>query len=97
MLYLVVSKIVYPFSIGDRELLARTCDIANLRDQLSILAELHSKQLLDGDTKTILAGLQKEHLSDLLIEREGGIFKPDLYPYQKDGVKWLVHCYFNKV
>ena len=31
------------------------------------------------------------------IEKEEGIFKANLYPYQKIGVQWLVHCYFNKV
>jgi len=95
--YTLIDDKVYPYSIEDRLLLNRAISSVNLRDQLSVLAELHSKNLLNGETREILAKLRKEYFSELLIEKKGGIFKADLYPYQKIGVQWLVHCYFNKV
>ena len=95
--YALIDNKVYPCSVEDRLLLDRVTSTINLRDQLSILAELHSRNLLNGETQQILENLRKEYFSELLIEKEGGIFKANLYSYQKIGVQWLVHCYFNKV
>ena len=95
--YALIDGKVFPCSIEDRQLLHRTSKITNLKDQLSVLSELHSRDLLDGNTREILSDLRKKSLSKLLIERAGGIFKVALYPYQKIGVQWLLHCYFNNV
>lgn len=95
--YAIIDNKFYPCSNEDRLLLNRSISAIKLRDQLSVLADLHSKNLLNGDTQKILANLRKEYFSELLIEKEEGIFKANLYPYQKIGVQWLVHCYFNKV
>jgi SNF2 family DNA or RNA helicase len=95
--YALIDDKVYPCSTEDRLLLDRATSTINLKDQLSVLAELHSRNLLNGETQEILANLRKEYFSELLIEKEGTSFKANLYNYQKIGVQWLVHCYFNKV
>ena len=95
--YALIDDKVYPCSTEDRLLLDRATSTINLKDQLSVLAELHSRNLLNGETQEILANLRKEYFSELLIEKEGASFKANLYNYQKIGVQWLVHCYFNKV
>lgn len=95
--YALIDDKVYPCSTEDRLLLDRATSTISLKDQLSVLAELHSRNLLNGETQEILANLRKEYFSELLIEKEGTSFKANLYNYQKIGVQWLVHCYFNKV
>jgi SNF2 family DNA or RNA helicase len=95
--YAIIDNKFYPCSNEDRVLLNRSISAIKLRDQLSILADLHSKNLLNGETQKILTNLRKEYFSELLIEKEEGIFKAALYPYQRTGVQWLVHCYFNKI
>jgi SNF2 family DNA or RNA helicase len=95
--YVLLDGKVYSCSPDDRLLLESTISTTNLRDQLSVLGKLHSKNLLNGETQQILEIFRKQHFSKLLIEKKDGVFNADLYPYQKTGVKWLVYCYFNKV
>lgn len=95
--YTIIDNRFYSCINEDRLLLNRSISSVTLKDQLSILADLHSKNLLSGETQSIFANLRKEYFSELLIEKKGSIFKVKLYPYQKIGVQWLVHCYFNKI
>jgi len=94
--YAILDGRLLSCTLEARELLNRVAESLKLKDLLSIVAELQTEKLLDSDTKDIIASLLSEPLSDLIVEKDG-TFKHKLYPYQRDGVQWLLYCYLNQM
>ena len=76
-------------------ILKRVEESSTLKKLLELTAELRLKKILDGDSNDIIASLINRPHSELTIESEG-ILKHKLYPYQRNGVNWLIYCYLNQ-
>jgi SNF2 family DNA or RNA helicase len=95
--YFLEANKLFTFTPETRSVLKDVIQAVDIKSQLSILAELHSKRLLEGDSPQLLSSLQKEFSAELVIDMDEDYFKANLYPYQREGVRWLLHCYLNGV
>lgn len=80
----------------DIEKLASTFKEETLAGKLQKIAELKSEGDLSGTTENIVDSLIVDKNSFLEVE-ENKTFKHKLYPYQRYGVHWLLHCYINNL
>ncbi len=80
----------------DIEKLTSTFKEETLAGKLQKIAELKSEGDLSGTTENIVDSLIVDKNSFLEVE-ENKTFKHKLYPYQRYGVHWLLHCYINNL
>jgi SNF2 family DNA or RNA helicase len=94
--YAIINNKVISVNINDRELLEKTVKDHNLSDLLSLVALLKEKKLLEGESDNIISKLIQKPLSELSVKVDSAFIK-ELYPYQKEGVQWLLYCYLNRL
>jgi SNF2 family DNA or RNA helicase len=80
----------------DIEKLTSTFKEETLAGKLQKIAELKSEGDLSGTTENIVDSLLVDKNSFLEVE-ESKTFRHKLYPYQRYGVHWLLHCYINNL
>lgn len=95
--YLLEANKLTTFTDETRCLLKDVVTAVDIKSKLSVLGKLHAKRLLDGDPSQLFSSLRNELSSELIIDLDKDYFKADLYPYQREGVGWLLHCYLNGV
>jgi SNF2 family DNA or RNA helicase len=80
----------------DIEKLTSTFKEETLAGKLQKIAELKSEGDLSDTTENIVDSLLVDKNSFLEVE-ESKTFRHKLYPYQRYGVHWLLHCYINNL
>lgn len=94
--YLISDNKVISFTAEDRGQLFDVISANGLRDQLKITSRLKEEGKVEENSEKIIKSLLHEKLSNLHIETSDA-FPRALYPYQRDGVQWLLYCYLNKL
>lgn len=94
--YALIDEKVISFTAEERELLSDAFSANDIRDQLKIISRLKEENRFKDESGQIIKSLLNNNLSNLTI-KTGNTFPHSLYPYQIDGVQWLLYCYLNKL
>lgn len=94
--YYISENKLYTALDEDRERLASICSEDKLSEQLRMIAELRTERSILGDSENLIDSLLLNKSSLLEVE-EYDTFKHQLYPYQRYGVHWLLHCCINNL
>jgi SNF2 family DNA or RNA helicase len=94
--YAIINDKVLSCTKEERELLSEAAAANGLREQLKVISRLKESNRVEGDSEQIVKSLLNDELSTLNIET-GNSFPHTLYKYQREGLRWLLYCYLNKL